>query len=200
MVNGGEQYVASLLFHELAHQKLYVKDDSEFSEAFAMVVEELGTERWLAQHGDGGGSRALSRCGASGARSSASSSLRNRRGFARSMRAARRPSSCARRRQRAFDTLRAEYAALKATWRGNTDYDAWFAQPLNNATLASVATYTHWLPALRARWQEVGLAAFYADTAAVAKLDAEERAEQLALGTRERARARRRAPCASASR
>ena len=42
MVNGGEQYVASLLFHELAHQKLYVKDDSEFSEAFAMVIEELG--------------------------------------------------------------------------------------------------------------------------------------------------------------
>jgi predicted aminopeptidase len=45
MVGGGEQYVASLLFHELAHQKLYVKDDSEFSEAFAMVIEELGTER-----------------------------------------------------------------------------------------------------------------------------------------------------------
>ena len=60
MVNGGEQYVASLLFHELAHQQLYVKDDSEFSEAFAMVVEELGTERWLSQHGDAGGSRALS--------------------------------------------------------------------------------------------------------------------------------------------
>ena len=51
MVNGGEQYVASLLFHELAHQKLYIKDDSEFSEAFAMVVEEFGTQQWLLQHG-----------------------------------------------------------------------------------------------------------------------------------------------------
>ncbi len=60
MVNGGEQYVASLLFHELAHQQLYVKSDSEFSEAFAMVVEELGTERWLSQHGTPSGSRALS--------------------------------------------------------------------------------------------------------------------------------------------
>jgi predicted aminopeptidase len=47
MVAGGEQYVASLLFHELAHQQLYIKGDSEFSEAFAMVVEEVGTERWL---------------------------------------------------------------------------------------------------------------------------------------------------------
>ena len=51
MVAGGDQYVASLLFHELAHQRLYVKSDSEFSEAFAMVVEELGTERWLSEHG-----------------------------------------------------------------------------------------------------------------------------------------------------
>jgi predicted aminopeptidase len=50
MVNGGDQYVASLLFHELAHQKLYIKDDSEFSEAFAMIVEEVGTERWLTSH------------------------------------------------------------------------------------------------------------------------------------------------------
>ena len=59
MVNGGEQYVASLLFHELAHQQLYVKGDSEFSEAFAMVVEELGTERWLCAAWNGGGPRAI---------------------------------------------------------------------------------------------------------------------------------------------
>ena len=115
MVNGGEQYVASLLFHELAHQQLYVKDDSEFSEAFAMVVEELGTERWLSQHGTAGGSRALSTAARSGARSSASSSRRSRLGFVRSMRAARRPSSCATTKSAAFDTLRAEYEALKAT-------------------------------------------------------------------------------------
>ncbi len=37
---------------------------------------------------------------------------------------------------RAFDTLRGEFEALKAgSWQGNTDHDAWFAQPLNNATL-----------------------------------------------------------------
>src|SRR5215471_17956983 len=52
MIGAGEQYVASLLFHELAHQKLYVKDDSEFSEAFATTIEEYGTERWLSARGD----------------------------------------------------------------------------------------------------------------------------------------------------
>jgi predicted aminopeptidase len=75
--------------------------------------------------------------------------------------------------------LRREYEALRTAWAGNTDYDAWFAQPLNNATLASVATYTRWLPALRARLERVGLEAFYADAAAVADLDAAKREERL---------------------
>ena len=82
-------------------------------------------------------------------------------------------------KERAFETLQREYQALKATWQGNADYDAWFAQPLNNATLASVATYTRWVPALRARLEEVGLETFYADAAAIAKLDADERGERL---------------------
>lgn len=40
--------LAGLIFHELAHQRLYVPGDSAFNEAFASVVEEVGVERWLA--------------------------------------------------------------------------------------------------------------------------------------------------------
>ncbi len=36
------------MFHELAHQLLYVKGDSAFNESFATAVEEFGIERWLA--------------------------------------------------------------------------------------------------------------------------------------------------------
>ncbi len=39
--------LVAVLFHELAHQQLYVKDDSEFNESFATAVEEAGMERWL---------------------------------------------------------------------------------------------------------------------------------------------------------
>jgi predicted aminopeptidase len=178
MVNGGEQYVASLLFHELAHQRLYVKGDSEFSEAFAMVVEELGTERWLAEH-------------ATPADLERYRTRRQRREQFGELIAAQQarlralyesgapPEQLRDDKERAFDTMQREYEALKASWQGNTDYDAWFAQPLNNATLASVATYTRWLPALRARLEEVGLGAFYADAAAIAELDAPQREERL---------------------
>jgi predicted aminopeptidase len=178
MVAGGDQYVASLLFHELAHQRLYVKSDSEFSEAFAMVVEEVGTERWLSVHGTP----------ADLARYRTRRHRREQFGELISAQQARLralyasgapPEQLRADKQRAFETLRREYEALKATWAGNTDYDAWFAQPLNNAALASVATYTRWLPAMRARLEEVGLRAFYADAAAVAELEAAQRAERL---------------------
>ena len=35
------------IFHELAHQVLYVKNDTEFNESFATAVEEIAVERWL---------------------------------------------------------------------------------------------------------------------------------------------------------
>lgn len=38
--------LARLLFHELAHQVVYVKDDSSFNESFAVVVEREGLRRW----------------------------------------------------------------------------------------------------------------------------------------------------------
>ncbi len=46
-----EEDLARLIFHELAHQQLYVKDDSTFNESFAVVVEREGLRRWLAAQG-----------------------------------------------------------------------------------------------------------------------------------------------------
>jgi predicted aminopeptidase len=178
MLGGGEAYVASTLFHELAHQKLYVKDDSEFSEAFATAVEEYGTERWLTARGYDAALAAYQR------------RLLHRADFAaliaaqqdrlRAVFATNEPVEQKRAdKARAFDAMRADYAAVKERWGGTGEYDAWFAQPLNNAALASVATYRHWVPALRARIEAVGLAAFYAEAAELAKLKAPERAARL---------------------
>ncbi len=43
--------LVATMFHELAHQLLYVKGDSGFNESFATAVEEFGIERWLASRG-----------------------------------------------------------------------------------------------------------------------------------------------------
>jgi predicted aminopeptidase len=178
MISGGEQYVASLLFHELAHQKLYIKGDSEFSEAFATVIEEFGTERWLMMHGaaaDLERYRQRRRRGADFAALIAKQQARLREIYARDEA----PEIKRAQKAEAFAELKDDYAQLKARWDGNTDYDAWFAQSLNNASLAAVATYTRWVPVLRARLDERGLDGFYADTAALAKLGDDERAKRL---------------------
>src|SRR6266545_224437 len=49
-VNYPVPYLARLVFHELAHQIVYVRDDSEFNESFAVTVEQEGLERWLAKN------------------------------------------------------------------------------------------------------------------------------------------------------
>ena len=45
--------LARLIFHELAHQVVYAKDDTTFNESFAVTVEREGVRRWLAATGRG---------------------------------------------------------------------------------------------------------------------------------------------------
>jgi predicted aminopeptidase len=44
--------LAGLIFHELAHSKLFVKDDTAFNESFATFVEREGVRSWLADDPD----------------------------------------------------------------------------------------------------------------------------------------------------
>ncbi|MGH8328135.1 MAG: aminopeptidase, partial [Steroidobacteraceae bacterium] len=52
MMRYGSDELAAMIFHELAHQLLYVKDDSRFDEAFAVTVENEGLKRWLEYRGE----------------------------------------------------------------------------------------------------------------------------------------------------
>src|SRR5215472_6465627 len=51
MLRYDDDELAATIFHELAHQLIYVKNDSEFNEAFATTVEEVGLTRWLEHQG-----------------------------------------------------------------------------------------------------------------------------------------------------
>ncbi|MGK0170797.1 MAG: putative aminopeptidase, partial [Gammaproteobacteria bacterium] len=63
-----------------------------------------------------------------------------------------------------FAQLRADYAKLRDEWDGYAGYDRWFAQDLNNAKLALLATYTDLVPAFTALLANNGgdFARFYA--------------------------------------
>jgi len=57
MLTQGDTYLAEVVFHELAHQRVYINGDAEFNEAFAVAVETTGVRKWLRAAGDTAGLR-----------------------------------------------------------------------------------------------------------------------------------------------
>ena len=170
MLGWADARLVGTIFHELAHERLYVAGDSEFNEAFASVVEQDGLRRWFSARGDATG---LDRHRATVAREAQ---------FAGLLRAARARlaqlygsgASVATLRvekQREFGQLKFAYAQLRSRWGGYAGYDAWFARTLNNAHLAAVATYHDCVPGLERELAAAGsLEAFYARAAELASL------------------------------
>jgi len=171
--------LARLIFHELAHQVVYVEDDSTFNESFAVVVEEAGVRRWLTQTGR---DAALDEFLATQARRRAFIALIEDAGAQLTLLYAQPIGVDAMRARKrdAFDALANGYARLKARWGGFSGYDRFMDAP-NNALLASIATYTKSAPAFRRLLAASGndLPAFYRRIAKIAKLEPEDRAAAL---------------------
>ena len=51
MMRWSDTELVSVLFHELAHQRLFIKGETGFNESFATAVAEIGVEHWLRSHG-----------------------------------------------------------------------------------------------------------------------------------------------------
>ena len=84
------------------------------------------------------------------------------------------------RKARQFARLQDDYLLLKASWGGFAGYDRFFAEPLSNAHLASIATYNDFVPAFRALLvREKTFPRFYQAASALAKLDKKERHRRL---------------------
>ncbi|WP_144777737.1 aminopeptidase [Marinobacter maritimus] len=50
--NLSDDRMVALMFHELAHQVVYIKEDTGFNESFATAVELEGLKLWLAHQGE----------------------------------------------------------------------------------------------------------------------------------------------------
>lgn len=146
MMRYGTDELAAMIFHELAHQLLYVRDDSRFDEAFAVTVEEEGLKRWLEQRGE------TQRIAMYEKRRADDQQfielLRRTRDRLAELYASHSP------RQRKlqekseiFSALATKIGALERRLRVHSAlYDRWIAKGMNNADLASVATYYDCVP------------------------------------------------------
>jgi predicted aminopeptidase len=172
--------LARLIFHELAHQMAYVRDDTAFNESFAVTVEREGVRRWMAQHGSDAERAAFDQ--AQSRRAAFQAIASKYRSQLEQLYASGLPAKDIFVRKRAvFDELAQEYEALKASWGGFKGYDPWLGAGANNASLASVGVYTQLVPAFQALLEAQGndLPRFYAEVKRLAVLPKSEREARL---------------------
>ena len=168
MLRWDDDELASTIFHELAHQLIYVKGDSAFNESFASFVQDEGLKQWRQSRG------LPAQKGRSEAMDDGFTQLvldlrdRLRKVYAQGGDEA----SLAAAKQKEIEAFRQRYTQWRDhDWPGQHSYDAWVAAPINNARLLPFGIYDHWLPAFAELFHRSGSQwpAFYAAVRALAQ-------------------------------
>jgi len=169
MMRWDDDELIGTLFHELAHQKVYVKGDTAFNESFATFVEREGLREWRAARdlpAPDGRDQAMEH-GFTALVLALRDRLRQdyaRPGDAEAM---------ARRKLADIAAFRRDYAAWRdRDFPGDHRYDAWVAAPINNARLLPFGLYDQWTGAFAVLFLQSGRQwpAFYRAVAAMGRL------------------------------
>ena len=133
--------LARLIFHELAHKKLYVHGDTDFNESFATVVELEGTRQWLQSQGR------ANELIESPVTEKTIELIINTRSKLKALYS--QPLSDERKRvqkQVLIDALREDYKRLTRDLEKPQPFNHWMEAPINNAKLGSISSYRRWVP------------------------------------------------------
>jgi predicted aminopeptidase len=190
-----EGELARIVFHELAHQVVYVADDTSFNESFATAVERLGGTRWLAKYGSEAikteydvydGRRKQFKALTKATRLQLAEvynekmpvSVDNADSIAIKNIALKR--DITERKNQILDAFKAQYELLKTSWNGYVGYDNWVKQA-NNAAFGALAAYDDGVPQFEELFEQQGSDwdKFYAAVQTLAAMPKE--ARQLAL-------------------
>lgn len=198
--------LAETIFHELGHARVFAHGDTDFNEAFATTVGEEGARRWLAT------------CGKSGELEGYKAHLQRNMEFVHLVLNARArleslyedqhtedgkvktakkrdltPQQLRRQKESILNDLKKEFAALRAQWGGNDEFDWWFEGNLNNARLNSIAAYYDFVPGFEQllAQNDGELGKFYQAAKALSKLPKDQRHARLQALARARLEANR---------
>ena len=199
---------AGLMFHELAHQLIYVKDDTAFNESFATAVERIATPLWLQTHASEATQqrwqqaqkrRALWQQLTRGTRARLQDIYQQKTNQSIDTQA------LAAIKKDVFSDFQSRYAQLRAQWIAAdtplltsdalrqqyferlAQTDDWVANA-NNASFGALAAYDDWVPAMTHWWQLLqngqpaspeGWKRFYARMRELAAMEPEQRQQQL---------------------
>lgn len=178
MLRWDDDELAGTIFHELAHQRLYVKGDTAFNESFASFVEHEGLRQWRKARGlppPDPRDQAMER-----GFTALVLDLRER--LKRLYAGTRDPAVLARGKQAQIEAFRHRYAHWRDTdWPGDHRYDAWVEAPINNARLVPFGLYDRWTGAFAVLFEraERQWGAFYAAVRTLAETPEAERTREL---------------------
>jgi predicted aminopeptidase len=181
VLNRADYQLAGLIFHELAHQLVYLPGDTTFNESFATAVEREGVRRWLAKSNkDSNIDAALLDYDRQQQFVDLVTDYRDR--FESLYQLDLNASSMRSQKLELQQMLREEYATLKQQWQGYEGYDGWFSRSLNNAQLSTVASYNDLLPFFAAVFEQSNqdFSAFYTEVSRLADLPEQERDDLVA--------------------
>lgn len=168
--------LAATIFHELAHQRVYIKDDTTFNESYAGAVEVAAIEMWLAEYGT---AEMLAEYRRSEDRYQAFLDLvlEARVDLGELYTSGLPEAEMLVRKAQRIERLRADYRRLRTSWGGYAGYDRWFEEDLNNAKLALVASYSTYVDAFLALLDDSAgdWDAFHASVEALSQLPVDER-------------------------
>jgi len=180
-INQPDPELARLIFHELAHQVVYVGDDTVFNESFATSVEREGVRRWLQTQGT---EEQRAAWPAMQTRRSQFLGLvtSSRQALDHAYSGASNDDDRRQRKRAIFEQMQQRYRHLRdGAWDGFAGYDRFFEQSLNNSHLAAIGAYFDRVPSFEALMQRTGgdLAAFFAAVRRLASLPRYERDREL---------------------
>ncbi len=172
--------LAGLIFHELAHQVAYVRDDTAFNEAFAVTVEEEGVRRWLVAQGAADVVAAYDH--ARLRRGDVLARVLAARGRLAAVYASDLPAEAMRREKGAvFRELHESCQDLGLNAAEQARYRRWCSEVPNNARLVAITTYHELAPGFRALLDRHGgdLPAFYRAVVDLTRLPRDIRRDRL---------------------
>lgn len=168
--------LAEILFHELAHQRIFIPGDTDFNEAFATAVGQEGVRRWMQQrepalYGKYEGER------------------EQEGDFVKLVLETRdrleavyddphlSDTTKLERKAEIISDMRKKHDQLKEHWGGKSFYDRWFSSDINNAKLNTISAYYTLVPAFRALLQANGgdMEKFYRAVQQLGKMPKERR-------------------------
>ena len=172
MLRYDDSRLAGVLFHELAHERVFIKGDGRFNESFASAVEKLGRERYM-QARDLPLDLEAEALADTRQKAFTELLLAGRSALDRLYRSGGDRDHLQAEKDRILADLTDRYQAFCDQWDGYRGYDRWFRHGApNNAQLALLATYESAVPAFEALFAEAGrdFEAFYRMAESMAEL------------------------------